>query len=90
MTSFIVLNRGFPAQMGEARRSRRTQHGRHGSKHDAERASIGQIVLGRISEKFVEAKISDSLKKLSEKVGGACRVALRTTETVLFDPFWPP
>src|SRR5215207_890010 len=62
MTFFIVLNLGFPAQRGEARRSRRTQHGRHGSKHDAERASIGRILLGRISEKFVEAKFSDSFK----------------------------
>ena len=25
-----------------------------------------------------------------KRVGGACSVALRSTETVLFDPFWPP
>src|ERR671912_491511 len=26
----------------------------------------------------------------SERVGGACSVALRTTETMLLDPFWAP
>ena len=25
-----------------------------------------------------------------KRVGGACGVAFRTTETVLFGPFWPP
>ena len=30
------------------------------------------------------------LLKLSERVGGACCVALRSTETLLFGPFWSP
>jgi hypothetical protein len=25
-----------------------------------------------------------------KRVGGACSVALRSTEGVLFDPYWPP
>src|ERR671913_2270686 len=25
-----------------------------------------------------------------KRVGGACGVALRSTSTILFDPFWPP
>src|SRR5687767_3960621 len=46
----------------------------------ASRASMRKIVLDSPSAQRIRLK----------RVGRACGVALRATETVLFGPFWPP
>src|SRR5829696_49711 len=47
----------------------------------------------RISENSVKRKVKFaefSFRDCPKRVGGACGVTLRSTSTVLFDPFWPP
>src|SRR5215208_2563537 len=43
------------------------------------------------SENSVMANFGEfPFRDCPKRVGGACGVTLRSTSTVLFDPFWPP